>query len=75
MTTSGLNRLPWGNLQFMPSACYAYIVGRNTLSRTKSGGCYKIFFNGASRKAMVSIHRSSSPFRAMRNSAKVRCSM
>ena len=37
MTTSGLNRLPWGNLQFMPSASYAYIVCRNTLSRTKSG--------------------------------------
>ena len=75
MTTSGLTTLPWGNLQFMPSACYAYIVGRNTLYCTKSGGCYKIFFNGASRKAMVSIHRPSSPFRAIRNSAKVRCSI
>ena len=37
MTTSGLNRLPWGNLQFIPSACYAYRVCRNTLYRTKSG--------------------------------------
>ena len=37
MTTSGLTTLPWGNLQFMLSACYAYIVCRNTLSRTKSG--------------------------------------
>ena len=37
MTASGLTSLTWGNLQFMPSACYAYIVGRNTLYRTKSG--------------------------------------
>ena len=35
MTQSGLKSLPWGNLQFMPSACYAYIVGRNTLNRTR----------------------------------------
>lgn len=37
MTASGLTSLPWGNLQFMPTACYAYIVGRNTLYRTKEG--------------------------------------
>lgn len=37
MTASGLTSLPWGNLQFMPTACYAYIVGRNTLYRTKAG--------------------------------------
>ena len=36
-TQSGLMSLPWGNLQFMPTACYAYIVGRNTLYRTKAG--------------------------------------
>ena len=36
-TQSGLMSLPWGNLQFMPTACYAYIVGRNTLFRTKAG--------------------------------------
>lgn len=34
---SGLMSLPWGNLQFIPTACYAYIVGRNTLFRTKAG--------------------------------------
>ena len=33
MTQSGLSSQPWGNLQFMPAACYAYIVGRNTLKR------------------------------------------
>jgi predicted AAA+ superfamily ATPase len=32
---SGLKDMPWGSLQFMPSACYAYIVGRNTLNRTR----------------------------------------
>lgn len=37
MTASGLTSLSWGNLQFMPTACYAYIVGRNTLYRTKAG--------------------------------------
>lgn len=37
MTASGLTSLPWGNLQFMPTACYAYIVGRNTLYRTQAG--------------------------------------
>ena len=37
MTTSGLTTLPWGKLQFLPSASYAYIECRNTLSRTKSG--------------------------------------
>ena len=36
MTQSGLSSLPWGNLQFMPAACYAYAVGRNTLMRTKA---------------------------------------
>ena len=35
MTQSGLKDMPWGGLQFMPSACYAYIVGRNTLNRTR----------------------------------------
>ena len=35
MTQSGLKSLPWGNLQYMPSACYAYVVGRNTLKRTR----------------------------------------
>ena len=35
MTRSGLKSLPWGNLQYMPSACYAYVVGRNTLNRTR----------------------------------------
>lgn len=35
MTLSGLKSLPWGNLQYMPSACYAYVVGRNTLNRTR----------------------------------------
>ena len=29
--------LPWENLQFMPTVCYAHIVGRNTLFRTKAG--------------------------------------
>ena len=37
LTQSGLMSLSWGNLQFMPTACYAYIVGRNTLYRTKAG--------------------------------------
>ena len=35
LSHSGLKSLPWGNLQYMPSACYAYIVGRNTLTRTR----------------------------------------
>ena len=35
LSQSGLKDMPWGGLQFMPSACYAYIVGRNTLSRTR----------------------------------------
>lgn len=35
LNESGLQSMPWGNLQFMPTACYAYIVGRNTLTRTK----------------------------------------
>lgn len=35
MTQSGLTTTDWGNLQFMPTACYAYIVGKNTLNRTK----------------------------------------
>lgn len=35
MTRSGLLSTDWGNLQFIPTACYAYIVGRNTLNRTK----------------------------------------
>lgn len=36
MTRSGLSGQPWGDLHFMPAACYAYIVGRNTLMRTKT---------------------------------------
>ena len=36
MTQSGLVGQSWGNLQFMPAACYAYLVGRNTLKRGKS---------------------------------------
>lgn len=36
LTESGLQSLPWGNLQYMPTACYAYIVGRNTLNRTRA---------------------------------------
>lgn len=36
MTQSGLSSQPWGNLQFMPAACYAYAVGRNTLKRIKA---------------------------------------
>ena len=36
MTQSGLVGQSWGNLQFMPAACYAYLVGRNTLKRVKS---------------------------------------
>lgn len=35
MTQSGLSSQPWGNLQFMPAACYAYIVGENTISRSR----------------------------------------
>lgn len=35
MSQSGLTSTEWGNLQFMPTACYAYIVGKNTLNRTK----------------------------------------
>ncbi len=35
LTQRGLMSLGWGNLHFMPTACYAYIVGRNTLFRTK----------------------------------------
>ena len=29
------NELPYGCLQFMPVACYAYTVGENTLKSTK----------------------------------------
>lgn len=36
MTQSGLSSQPWGNLQFMPAACYAYAVGRNTLMRVNN---------------------------------------
>ena len=36
LTESGLQSLPWGNLQYMPTACYAYVVGRNTLNRTRA---------------------------------------
>jgi len=35
MTQSGLQSTSWGDIQFMPTACYAYIVGQNTLTRTK----------------------------------------
>lgn len=36
MTKSGLSSQPWGNLQFIPAACYAYAVGRNTLMRVNN---------------------------------------
>ena len=36
ITQSGRQELPWGNLQFIPSACYAFLVGLNTLNMTKN---------------------------------------
>lgn len=36
MTQSGLSSQPWGNLRFVPAACYAYVVGRNTLMRIRT---------------------------------------
>lgn len=33
---SGLKELNGKRLHFMPVACYAYIVGENTLNQTKS---------------------------------------
>lgn len=31
----GMKKMSYGNLQFMPVACYAYTVGENTLRKTK----------------------------------------
>ena len=35
-TETGLKELPFGNLQFLPVACYAYMVGKNTLRSVKN---------------------------------------
>lgn len=34
-TQSGTRKIAQGVLQFMPVACYAYLVGENTLKRTR----------------------------------------
>lgn len=35
LSETGKKEMPYGCLQFMPSACYAYTVGENTLKATK----------------------------------------
>lgn len=35
VSETGLKEMPYGSLQFMPVACYAYTVGQNTLQATK----------------------------------------
>ena len=35
-TLSGVKNLNGKNIHFMPVACYAYIVGKNTINQTKS---------------------------------------
>lgn len=35
ITETGKKEMPYGILQFMPAACYAYTVGENTLKATK----------------------------------------
>lgn len=35
-TETGMKDMPFGKLQFIPVACYAYTVGRNTLSLMKN---------------------------------------
>ena len=35
ITEMGKKEMPYGILQFMPAACYAYTVGENTLKATK----------------------------------------
>ena len=35
MSEMGKKEMPWGCLQVMPAACYAYTVGENTLKSTK----------------------------------------
>ena len=35
ISKAGKKEMDWGTLQFMPVACYAYTVGRNTVQRTK----------------------------------------
>ncbi|MCI2082955.1 MAG: ATP-binding protein [Bacteroidales bacterium] len=35
-TTTGMKEMPFGILQFLPVACYAYTVGENTLKSTKA---------------------------------------
>lgn len=36
ISETGLREMPYGSLQFMPVACYAYTVGQNTLRATKT---------------------------------------
>ena len=35
-TETGMKDMPFGKLQFIPVACYAYTVGRNTLTSMKN---------------------------------------
>ncbi len=35
ISETGMKEMPYGCLQFMPVACYAYTVGENTLKKTK----------------------------------------
>lgn len=35
ISETGMKEMPYGYLQFMPVACYAYTVGENTLKKTK----------------------------------------
>ena len=35
-TETGMKDMPFGKLQFIPVACYAYTVGRNTLTLMKN---------------------------------------
>lgn len=36
ISKAGKIEMEWGTLQFMPVACYAYTVGRNTIEQTRS---------------------------------------
>lgn len=36
ITLSGIKDLNGKKIHFMPVACYAYIVGKNTINQTKS---------------------------------------
>ena len=35
ISESGMKKMSYGSLQFMPAACYAYTVGENTLKKTR----------------------------------------